>query len=131
MSQYIVTKKNQLKEMGASIESGVKKAVLMNGNWKGDYASGVVVVDSVKGRFEIHDKMRDVWYILSGRGKFSFGGNMQKTESPREGEWLSDSSEGAEIIDVEAGDIIDIPPGIPHRVETDGRMETFIVKVPA
>lgn len=133
MTWKISTSK-ELAEAGRSISSGVKKAVLLNGGWEEDYATGVVVIDHVTGKGEVHDRMRDVWYILDveGTGRFHLGGKMQDPQLARAGEWTAEGLIGAETVEVKPGDVIDIPAGIPHQTDAaEGRVVALIVKVPA
>ena len=131
MTKYKITKNSELTAMAASIKTG-KTSVLINGGWDQDYASGVVVIDHVIGKGETHEKMRDVWYILSGSGRFNLGGKLVSTRLSRPGERVGESLANAKTFSVTAGDVIDIPAGIAHQIDAlDGRLEAFLVKVPA
>ena len=130
-TKYKVTKKSELAALAASIRTG-KTSLLVAGGWDQNYASGVVVIDHVIGKAEIHDKMRDVWYILSGQARFKLGGKMINPKSSKPGEWAAEALRHPEIVEVSVGDVIDIPPGTPHQIDAlEERIEAFLIKVPA
>ena len=133
MQNWKVTKKEEIQELAESLPPNDKISKLINGDLGGNYATAVVVIDNVKGKGEVHEKMRDVWYIISGNGKFNLGGEMENPQpsSKKPGEWSCKSLNGAETISVGPGDVIDIPPGVPHQIDAIGnRLEIFLVKVP-
>jgi len=104
----------------------IKNSVLITGDWQAEYASGVVVIDHVIGKAEIHEKMRDVWYVLSGHGAFILGGELDDKELSRAGEWNAPSISGGEKFSIFPGDLIDISPGVARN----DRLVALIVKVP-
>lgn len=128
---HVMIKKNQVAKAAETIGHGIKKSVLLSGAWDGNYAVAVVVVDGIKPKAEVHEHAADVWRVEKGKGKFIIGGSLVLLETIREGELAADVIEGGVVFDVEEGDVIDIPPGIPHQIDATGtRLELLIVKIP-
>lgn len=132
MHNCTITKASEVAATIASVPKEKKKGITLNGNLaEKNYATFAVVIDNVLGKGEVHDKFRDIWVILSGSGRFNLGGKMVSPTSAGDGEWTSDSLEGADAVLVDAGDVIDIPPGEPHQTDgLGGRIEALVIKVP-
>ena len=112
------------------IPAGAKKAALLTGEKTGPYATMVVVAENVVGKAEVHEHAADAWMVMRGKGVFILGGRLVNPVLHKELEWLGDRIDGGERLEVKAGDIIDIPPGIPHQIDAShSRLELFIVKI--
>lgn len=65
--------------------------------------------------FEWHESRDHIFHILEGDTTYELGGKPQNAHSPRPGEWLAPSSEGATTVAAKAGDVLVIRRGTPHR----------------
>lgn len=130
MNPFSYIAESAVREACASLPPNSKNAKLLLGAWDAPWALGVVVADHTSGQGEVHEKYRDVWYVLRGSGAFILGGALVSPENTKPGEWVADAIEGGETRAFKAGDIIDIPPGTPHKFEVlDGRAELLVVKI--
>jgi mannose-6-phosphate isomerase-like protein (cupin superfamily) len=127
---YVIITNNSITEAANGIGQNIKKSVLFSGAWDGKYAVAAIVIDGVMPKAEVHKNAADIWHILKGRGKFILGGALENEEEIKKGEFVADSIAGGEEFAVSEGDIIDVPPGIPHQINPQGgRIELFIVKI--
>src|SRR6202795_4302481 len=104
---------------------GQREARLMK-NVASDHSSRETLADYGDHRFRLlyrdasglpeqHDKMVDVVLVHSGEGSPMLGGTMAgKKGSAETGEYLGTSLTGGELHPLNAGDIVQIPAGIPH-----------------
>ena len=107
-----------------------KTVKLLSGVWDGPYAVASVVFDNVMADAELHERAADIWIVQKGSAKFILGGELKNPVSWRTGEKTSASIAGGKEQEVAEGDVIDIPPGIPHQIDARGRrIELLIVKV--
>jgi mannose-6-phosphate isomerase-like protein (cupin superfamily) len=82
------------------------------------------------GNVEVHRSYTDVFYIVQGSTNIVTGGKVigEKTTNPDEPR--GDSIEGGETRHLSAGDVIVIPPGVPHWMkDIEGALLYFVVKV--
>src|SRR3989344_7192827 len=127
---YKVLNQDQAKNAFGQIGKDIKKAILQSGGWSGSYALATMVMDNVKPDAEIHESKRDLWYVVSGKGIFILGGTLVDKKDKGKGELTGSSIERGEIFEVGAGDVIDIPAGVPHQIDARGeRLEMLIVKI--
>jgi quercetin dioxygenase-like cupin family protein len=83
---------------------------------------------------EQHDHEVDVVIVRSGEGTLVLGGKMiGLAPGTGAGEYIGTGIEGGERHPLAAGDLIHIPPGIPHRflVREGTHITYIIVKLPA
>jgi mannose-6-phosphate isomerase-like protein (cupin superfamily) len=79
---------------------------------------------------ELHESADDVYYILAGKGALSTGGRIADPSQKSPGEWTGRTIDGAETIEVAAGDVVSIPRGTPHMMGCPGgAIRYFVVKV--
>ena len=86
------------------------------------------------GRPEQHDRIVDVVIVHSGRGTLLVGGEMvNPTGNATTGEYLGTGIEGGQRYELGAGDVMHIPPGLPHSfLVPEGEHLTYVlVKFPA
>lgn len=127
---YKIIKSREVRRVAESIEPNIKKSVLLSGSWKGPYAIAAIVVDNIMPKAEVHKKHVDVWRIVKGEGKFILGGSLVNPEQVAENELVGDSIKGGKKVVVKEGDLVDIPPGIPHQIDARGkRLEMTILKI--
>lgn len=127
---YKVLKNTELGEVLAGLGANIKKSSLQSGAWEGPYAVAAIVIDHVKPDAEVHEKASDVWVVLKGNGVFILGGALKDEKRTGDSELIGSAVEGGERFEVGPGDVIDIPPGVPHQVDAlDSRLELLIVKI--
>jgi mannose-6-phosphate isomerase-like protein (cupin superfamily) len=68
--------------------------------------------------FEWHEHRDHIIHILDGETVYELGGTPQGAHSPREGEGLAPSSEGATRVTLKKGAILIIRRGTPHKRTT-------------
>jgi len=129
MSYKIVTNK-EAAEIKLAAMPRAKTIKLLLGAWDGPYALACVVFDNVMADAELHERAADIWFVCKGGAKFILGGELKNSASLRKGEKTAASIAGGQEQKVVEGDIIDIPPGVPHQIDARGRrIELLIVKV--
>ena len=83
---------------------------------------GIIYRDKgqVNSTFSVHDKVSEVHYILEGRGHMTVGGKIQdwkrRPYDPDSGPGSQGTTAvGAKQVTIEAGDVLIIPAGTPHK----------------
>ena len=71
-------------------------------------------------RPEQHEGVTDLHYVFDGSATMVIGGTIPDKTSPRApGEYNGDTIVGGKTIHVKAGDIVSIPPNVPHSATPD------------
>ena len=84
------------------------------------------------GEVEVHTKFMDVFYVVAGSATIVVGGKAvgQKSTDADEPRWTS--IEGGEVRHLSEGDVVVIPAGVPHWINSvDPPFHYFVVKVAA
>ena len=82
------------------------------------------------GEVEIHNLDTDIIYVLSGTATFVTGGTPVGTKTTAPGEIRGQSIQGGDSHHLSKGDVIVIPPGVPHWFnEVKAPFLYFVVKV--
>jgi mannose-6-phosphate isomerase-like protein (cupin superfamily) len=83
------------------------------------------------GEVEVHDKMADVFYIVSGEATLIVGGTVVGGHATTPGETRGTSITGGEKKMLGAGDAVHIPAKVPHQmfVASGKKVTYFVVKV--
>lgn len=82
------------------------------------------------GEVEIHALDTDIFYVLSGTATFVTGGTPVETKTTAPGEIRGQSIQGGDSHHLSKGDVIVIPPGVPHWFnEVKAPFLYFVVKV--
>jgi len=83
------------------------------------------------GKAEIHMTKADVMVIQSGSAVLITGGEAIDKVASGPNEFLGSGIKGGVRHDMKAGDIIEIPPGVPHQflVPKGGQVTYFVTKV--
>lgn len=83
------------------------------------------------GQVEWHETQVDVFFVQSGSASLLLGGKMINAETVGPHEKRNGSIEGGVRVKLSAGDVVRIPPRIPHQLLLDGSHEFnyFVVKV--
>jgi len=107
-----------------------KSGILIGGEaGKGNYKVLTAHRDH-PGEAEIHNLDTDIIYVVSGTATFVTGGNAVAAKTTEPNELRGKSIQGGTVRHLTKGDVIIIPPGIPHWFsEVPGRFLYFVVKV--
>lgn len=77
---------------------------------------------------ELHQNFADIFVILDGHATVVTGGKVLDQKTVSDGEVRGKSVEGGTRQDVQAGDVVHIPAGMPHQtVVADGDTVTYFV----
>ncbi len=79
------------------------------------------------GEAELHETEADVIVVESGKGTLIVGGTMPGAKKTAEGEMRAPAVEGGYRQKIAPGDILHVPPKIPHQVLVDGAQITYFV----
>jgi mannose-6-phosphate isomerase-like protein (cupin superfamily) len=78
---------------------------------------------------EQHEGATDVYFIVGGSGTVTVGGSIDARRTARPGEYLG-PIKGGKPFKLQAGDILNIPPNMPHATVPDtGGMTYVLMKV--
>jgi mannose-6-phosphate isomerase-like protein (cupin superfamily) len=93
--------------------------------------SFLLVHREADGQVEWHETQVDAFFVQSGSAKLLLGGKMINAETVGPHEKRNGSIEGGVRVKLSAGDVVRIPPRIPHQLLLDGSHEFnyFVVKV--
>jgi mannose-6-phosphate isomerase-like protein (cupin superfamily) len=80
------------------------------------------------GEVEVHDKMADVFYIISGDAALIVGGTVVGAHVTAPGETRGTSITGGEKKMLAAGDAVHIPAKVPHQMLVGKKVTYFVVK---
>jgi uncharacterized RmlC-like cupin family protein len=77
------------------------------------------------------DSWSDVFLAQDGEATILYGGTLENQKDAGNGEMRGDKHIGGKSLKVHAGDVLVVPPGIPHQtiVEPGKMFFTLIVKV--
>lgn len=80
------------------------------------------------GQVEIHEHMADLFVVQSGEATLVVGGEAEGAKTVSPGELRGSSIRGGERRKLGAGDIVHIPPRMPHQLLIDsGQQFTYFV----
>jgi mannose-6-phosphate isomerase-like protein (cupin superfamily) len=84
------------------------------------------------GLAERHEGDTDIWYVLAGGGTLVTGGAIVDAAVTGPGEQRGPAIRGGTGVEIGAGDLISIRPGVPHWIKAvNGRIRYLTVKVRA
>ncbi len=80
---------------------------------------------------ELHERDADLFYILDGHSTIMTGGELVNPKSVAAGEVRADSVKGGTSQELNPGDVVHIPAGMPHqmRVAPGDTVTYFVVKI--
>ena len=82
------------------------------------------------GQSELHERDTDVFYIVEGSATFVTGGKMLEGKSTGPNEVRGSGIDGGETRQLNKGDVIIIPAGVPHWFkDVKSTFNYFVVKV--
>ncbi|MBP9748724.1 hypothetical protein KBD18_00815 [Patescibacteria group bacterium] len=126
MEHGILPSKTLVETFEADREQG-KRGHLLAGEWAAEYAVAVLVINDAFPPAEIHENAADVFTVLEGSAMVTLGGTLVNPRTVKPGEIQGDTLEGGETKEVHVGDVISIPKGVPHQLETRGGHATFLI----
>lgn len=72
------------------------------------------------GEAELHEQFDDIFVVRSGNATVLVGGTLAGNRSVSAGEWRGGTISGGQKFEVEPGDVLWIPAGLPHQVILPG-----------
>jgi mannose-6-phosphate isomerase-like protein (cupin superfamily) len=107
----------------------------------GAYKVTIVILRRVPGKTPdsalLHDRVTEVYQILTGAGMFETGGTLMEGKpvdltSEAAGPSIRGSIEGGETRRMGSGDVVVIPPGVPHRFsKLEGTITYLVTRIEA
>ncbi len=110
----------------ATVEAALSKTAVLSRNADHMVAGGRRDTGGVA---ESHEKAYDVYYVTDGEATYVTGGKLKDSKQTGPGEMLGGTIEGGESMAVHKGDVIVVPPGIPHWWKETKGISYLIVKV--
>jgi len=88
-------------------------------------------VRTKSGGAEVHAEYADFFVILHGHATLLNGGKMVDGQTKSPGETLGKGLEGSDRVEINAGDVVHIPPGVPHQLllNPGETLEYLVIKV--
>lgn len=99
----------------------------------GERGPKVVVLRRTKsGEAEVHEGLHDLFIVRSGRATVTIGGTIAGNRQTSPGEWRGGTISGGTKFEVEPGDVLWIPAGLPHQVllSDNGEVSYLALKSP-
>ena len=118
---------SRLLEIAAADQAQGKRGHLLAGDWSEAYAVAVLVVNDALPPAEIHEQAADVFTVLTGSARVILGGTLTNEHEVKPGERQGDTIEGGVTTEVTVGDVISIPKGVPHQMDTRGGQAAFLI----
>jgi hypothetical protein len=94
----------------------------------GDYGNHTAWVAhrGANGEMEIHENWADLMFIQTGEAELLVGGTIVNPRTTAPGEVRGTTSTGGKKINMRAGDVIQVPAGMPHQfLVAKGKQITF------
>jgi mannose-6-phosphate isomerase-like protein (cupin superfamily) len=79
------------------------------------------------GNPEQHEGVTDVYFVTGGSGTVVVGGEIPNRRVVRPGEYSGDPIQGGRPFKLQAGDIFNIPPNVPHATMADAGGMTYVL----
>jgi mannose-6-phosphate isomerase-like protein (cupin superfamily) len=75
---------------------------------------------------EQHEGATDIYFVVAGSGTVTVGGEIDSKRASRPGEYTG-PIKGGKPFKLQAGDILDIPPNMPHATVPDAGGMTYVL----
>ena len=75
---------------------------------------------------EQHEGATDIYFVVAGSGTVTVGGEIDSKRASRPGEYTG-PIKGGKPFKLQAGDILDIPPNMPHATVPDSGGMTYVL----
>ena len=124
---------DELSTMGESLAGRVQlngMAVQPNIISEESYMGHLLHREAGPGFAELHETWSDIYFVVDGSATLVTGGSMVDIEESGPGEFIGRHIEGGGSRILGKGDVVHIPPGIPHHmvVEAEEGVTYFILK---
>jgi mannose-6-phosphate isomerase-like protein (cupin superfamily) len=83
---------------------------------QGDGLSSMISRRDTSGISERHEQFADIFVVQRGRARLRYGGTAEGERASAPGEWRGGTIRGGTEAEINPGDIVVIPAGIPHQV---------------
>jgi len=131
-SGFTIWKSTELKAFAKTLSPKIndKKVATQELAATGNY-SFMVAHREGSGEAEYHETKADIFVVQSGQATLIYGGKMVDAKTTAPNEMRAPSITGGMETKLGPGDIVTIPPKLPHQVKLDGSKEFtyFVVKV--
>lgn len=115
----------QLASHVAHPANGLASKQILNG-----LGSNVYIVRRDKtGDAEVHMALNDIFVVKSGHAKITVGGQITGNRETAASEWRGGEIAGGTDYSLDAGDVLFIPAGVPHKVLVPPRATVTYVTV--
>jgi mannose-6-phosphate isomerase-like protein (cupin superfamily) len=74
-----------------------------------------------------HDGVTDVYFVMGGSAAMTAGGQMVAKQKLTEGEFRGSSIDGGDTFSLKAGDVLQVPPGMPHSARPGADGFTYLL----
>jgi mannose-6-phosphate isomerase-like protein (cupin superfamily) len=81
-----------------------------------DGLSSMISRRDTSGISERHEQFADIFVVQRGRARLRYGGTAEGERASAPGEWRGGTIRGGTEAEINPGDIVVIPAGIPHQV---------------
>ena len=122
-----VWKASQLKAYEKGLHDKTMKGAV------GDYGNHTASMNHREedGVVEVHENQSDILMVVSGEATIILGGKPADLKQTAPGEFRAPTSTGGEATQLSAGDVIHIPPMVPHwfKVAKGQQITYFTIKI--
>ena len=79
---------------------------------------------------EMHAAETDIYIALQGSAQLTVDGQLKDPREKSPGQFIGSEILGGRTLTIRPGDVVYIPAGVPHQVDTQGtRYKQFVVKI--
>ena len=96
----------------------------------GDFSghSVLLVHREGNGPAEMHERFTDFYVVRDGKALLRLGGEISDAKTTEPGEVRGAEIEGGSTIELQTGDVVDIPPGTAHQIVLEeGQTITYLI----
>ena len=127
---FVVKTKQSLSELEKKLSTGNNVEDLIGGAGMETRVAIQHDANRVGSDAELHDASDDVYYVLKGKATLLLGGKLVDPKEVSPGEWRSKKTEGAQTVEINAGDLIVVPRGtVHHRTVTGKGFSMILIKI--